>query len=88
MSKKAKLTPAEKAWVKQLNKLLAECPSDRIGFATIGDSEVTLFDVTRYNEICDRVDKEHDEFIPAAQRIGAVFDEVLTFPNQVESTAG
>ncbi|CAM6581360.1 hypothetical protein RZP94_22595 [Citrobacter freundii] len=88
MIKQAKLTTAEKAWAKKLNKLLAECPSNRIGFATIGDCEVTLFDVTRYGEICDLVDDEHVEFIPAAMRIGAAFDEVLTFPNQVESTAG
>lgn len=46
------------------------------GFATIGDCEVTLFDVTRYGEICDLVDNEHAEFIPAAMRIGATFDEV------------
>ncbi|EAA4446372.1 hypothetical protein DPE66_10105 [Salmonella enterica subsp. enterica] len=84
----ATLTKQEKAWVKKLNKLLAECPSNRIAFATIGDCDVTLFDVTRYGEICDLVDKEHDEFIPAALRIGAAFNEFLTFPNQVESTAG
>ncbi|MGU6743947.1 hypothetical protein ACV2F4_07880 [Salmonella enterica subsp. houtenae serovar 6,7:z4,z24:-] len=77
----AALTKQEKTWVRKLNKLLAECPS-------IGDCDVTLFDVTRYGEICDLVDKEHDEFIPAAMRIGATFNEFLTFPNQVESTAG
>lgn len=84
----ATLTKQEKAWVKKLNKLLAECPSNRIAFATIGDCDVTLFDVTRYGEICDLVDKGLDEFIPAAMRIGAAFNEYLTFPNQVESTAG
>ncbi|EIQ2726679.1 hypothetical protein LUZ32_001570 [Salmonella enterica] len=79
----ATLTKQEKAWVRKLNKLLAECPSNRIAFATIGDCEVT-----RYGDICDLVDNEHDEFIPAAMRIGAAFNECLTFPNQVESTAG
>lgn len=85
---KAKLTPAEKAWVKKLNKMLAECPSDRIGFATTGDCDVTLFDIARYTEICEKMDRGHYDFIPAAQNLGAAFDEVLTFPNQVESTAG
>ncbi|EIQ1566484.1 hypothetical protein ACVZ7L_004579 [Salmonella enterica subsp. enterica serovar Braenderup] len=84
----ATLTKQEKAWVKKLNKLLAECPSNRIAFATTGDCEVSLFDVTRYDEIFDEVDKGKSEFIPAAMRIVAAFNESLTFPNQVESTAG
>lgn len=83
----ATLTKQEKP-VKKLNKLLAECPSNRIAFATTGDCEVSLFDVTRYDEIFDEVDKGKSEFIPAAMRIGAAFNEYLTFPNQVESTAG
>ncbi|ECC3629195.1 hypothetical protein JJH17_002494 [Salmonella enterica subsp. enterica serovar Weltevreden] len=85
---KAKLTPAEKAWVKKLNKLLAECPSDRIAFATTGDCDVSLFDVTLYDDIFNEVESRGGEFIPSAGRIGALFDEVLTFPNQVESTTG
>lgn len=84
----ATLTKEERTWVKKLNKLLTQCPSKRIAFATIGDCDVTLFDVTRYDEICDAVDNGSSDFIPSAYRIGAVFDEVLTFPNQVESTAG
>lgn len=53
----ATLTKQEKAWVKKLNKLLAECPSDRIGFATIGDSDVFMFDLTRYDEISSKLDR-------------------------------
>lgn len=53
----ATLTKQEKAWVKKLNRLLAECPSNRIAFATTGDCEVSLFDVTRYDEIFDEVEK-------------------------------
>ncbi|EDA9019369.1 ead/Ea22-like family protein [Salmonella enterica] len=34
------------------------------------------------------VEKRDAEFIAAAMRIGAAFNEYLTFPNQVESTAG
>lgn len=83
-----KLTKAEKAWVKQLNALLAKCPSKRLAFATIGDCDVSIFDVTRYNDICDEQEQNGGEFIPAANRIDALFDERLNFPNQVESTAG
>lgn len=82
------LTIAERKWVEKVNKLLAQCPSKRIAFATIGDCDVTLFDVTRYHEICEALDNGACDFIPAADSIGATFDEVLRFPNQVESTAG
>ncbi|EAX1415045.1 hypothetical protein CRR83_06060 [Salmonella enterica subsp. enterica serovar Schwarzengrund] len=84
----ATLTKQEKAWVKKLNKLLAECPSDRIGFATIGDSDVFMFDLTRYDEIISKLDRGGWDFMPAAQHIGAKFDEVLRFPANVESTSG
>lgn len=84
----ATLTKEEKAWVKKLNTMLANCPSTRLAFATIGDKEVSIFDVTRYDDVCDEVDNNGGEFIPCADRIGALFDEVLNFPNQVESTAG
>lgn len=84
----AKLTSAEKKWVTRLNKLLAECPSDRIGSATIGDCNVMLFDATRVTEICNHLDRHGGEFISAAISIDAAFDENLNFPNPVESTAG
>lgn len=84
----AKLTKAEMAWVKQLNTLLAACPSKRLGFATTGDCDVSIFDVRQYNAICDEQQDNGGEFISAAARIGALFDERLDFPNQVESTAG
>jgi len=84
----AKLTKEEKAWVKKLNRVLAECPSKRIGFATIGDCDVFLFDVTRMDEIYKLLQRNNMDFMPAAARIGAQFDETLTFPQAVESTAG
>ncbi|MEV4977422.1 hypothetical protein MRBLME3_000497 [Enterobacter ludwigii] len=82
------LTKQEKAWVKKLNKILAECPSNRLAFATTGDCDVSIFNEPQYCAICDEQEKNGGEFISAASRIGALFDEVLSFPNQVESTAG
>ncbi len=84
----AKLTKAEMAWVNKLNTLLAQCPSKRLGFATTGDCDVSIFDVRQYSAICDEQHENGGEFISAAERIGALFDERLNFPNQVESTAG
>jgi len=84
----ATLTKQEKDWVNKLNKLLAECPSKRLAFATTGDSDVSIFNQPQYGAICDEQENNGGEFISAAARIGALFDEVLSFPNQVESTAG
>ncbi|MBL5913962.1 hypothetical protein JBO41_17525 [Enterobacter asburiae] len=84
----ATLTIQEKAWVKKLNKLLAQCPSKRLAFATTGDCDVSIFNQQQYGAICDEQEINGGEFISAASRIGALFDEVLNFPNQVESTAG
>lgn len=84
----ATLTKQEKAWVKKLNKLLAQCPSKRLAFATTGDCDVSIFNQTQYDAICDEQENNGGEFISSAARIGALFDEVLNFPNQVESTAG
>ncbi|MCC2917696.1 hypothetical protein [Enterobacter hormaechei] len=84
----ATLTKQEKIWVKKLNKLLAQCPSKRLAFATTGDCDVSIFNQTHYDAICDEQENSGGEFISAAARIGALFDEVLSFPNQVESTAG
>lgn len=84
----SKLTKAEKAWVDGLNKMLAACPSDRIGFATIGDRDVTLFDMSYLGAIGKELDRGGNDFVPTAAKLGATFSEVLNFPNPVESTAG
>ncbi|HAV1601556.1 TPA: hypothetical protein JG832_002446 [Enterobacter hormaechei subsp. xiangfangensis] len=85
---KAKLTAVERDWVKRMQKLLSECPSSRIGFATIGDAEVFLFDVKFYDDICHKLDHGGGDFLPIAQNMGATFEESLHFPNPVESTSG
>lgn len=83
----SELTQAERKWVRDLQKVLDKCPSDRIGFYTIGDSDVSLFDKCKESQINDRQDRGMD-FGPAATVVGARFDEVLQFPSNVYSTAG
>lgn len=46
----AELTAAEKKWVKQVNALLAKCPSKRLGFYTIGDNDVMLYDAEQFED--------------------------------------
>ncbi|MGF6996847.1 hypothetical protein [Paraburkholderia sp. GAS32] len=83
----SELTQAERKWVQDVQKVLNKCPSERIGFYTIGDCNVSLFDKTKEDQIAARQDRGED-FGPAATAVGAVFDEDLLFPNGVYSTAG
>lgn len=80
------LSAAEAKWLKKLNKLLAECPSERIGFYTIGDPAVEMYDLGRQAEIDELMDKGKD-FSPSAEKLGAKLG-TLRFPSCVHSTAG
>ena len=40
------LTKQEAAWIKKLQKVLRECPSERLGFYVTGDPMVTIYDRT------------------------------------------
>lgn len=85
----ADLTREELAWLKRLQKVMDDCPSSRIGFYTVGDSEVNLYDASKDAEI----DKIHDsmrsgEFCGAVEQAGASFYACLRFPSSVRSTAG
>ena len=83
------LTKAEKAWLTEVQEVLNRCPSKRIAFFTIGDSDVHLHDATREGEISNYLDNEGGEWCTAAENIGANFGGAyLRFPNCVHSTAG
>jgi hypothetical protein len=78
-------TREEALWVKKIQKLLNGCPSDRLGFYTIGDNDITIFDNTVFDEndydndklgFCQIVDMNN-------ARLGS-----LDFPSGVLSTAG
>lgn len=77
------MTSEEKKWVKRLQKVLNECPSDRIGFYTIGDPTVSLYDTNANDEI-DRLDID---FGLAVHELDAYLGEII-FPSCVHSTAG
>lgn len=78
------LTKEEKAWVKRLNKLLAQCPSDRMRFFTIGDSEIFIAN----NDTAEQWDLANGDPLLNAQRQGSVADESIHFPNAVEGVCG
>lgn len=81
----SKLTKKEKAWIDEVNELLARCPSpQKIGFFTVGDSAVGLYDLRFDKEICD----SNDDLVVIAQRKGWLFDERLLFPSPVNGVCG
>ncbi len=59
------VTKEEKKWLKKLEKLLMNPPSDRIGFYTIGDNDIMAYDMLKEhlfdedNYFCSEVEK-HD----------------------------
>lgn len=82
----AKLTKAEKKWLDELQEVLNRCTSKRLGFATSGDRDITVYDVSFSDLIFKMLEREGGDYIPTADKLGAVFG-VINFPAPVESTA-
>jgi hypothetical protein len=83
----SELTPEEAAWVKKMNALLKKCPSDRLGFYTIGDPRVEIYDRSFEGEIDDIMMNSNKDFGPTVDEVGARLG-TLKFPNNVAATAG
>lgn len=79
-----KLTKEEKAWVKRVNKSLAECPSDRLRFFTIGYATIYIAD----KDTAEQWDIDNTDPLSEAQRHGAVAEETIEFPSDVEGVCG
>lgn len=82
----AKLTKKEQAWVDELQDVLNRCPSKRLGFATSGDHDITVYDSSFSDAIFVVMEREGGDYIPTATKLGSVFG-VINFPAPVESTA-
>ncbi|WP_248884299.1 hypothetical protein [Escherichia coli] len=81
----AKLTKKEQAWIDEVNAVLARCPSpEKIGFFTIGDPVISLYDLRHDKEISDT----DDDLVRVAQQNGWIFDERLEFPSAVNGVCG
>ena len=86
----ATLNKKERAWIDELQAVLDRCPSPKkIGFYTIGDPNINLYDLRRIDEVMEALDsRQSSDWCIAVQDIGAGFDEHIDFPSAVESTAG
>lgn len=79
-----KLTKAERAWVKKLNKHLSECPSSRLTFYAMGDRDISIVDGDHTEEI----DAILDDPLRIAQAKGWIADETISFPSNVSAVCG
>ncbi|MBO9427887.1 hypothetical protein [Sulfitobacter sp. R18_1] len=81
------LTREEKKWLEDVQNLLDKCPSDRLGFFTIGDANLTVYDRRKDLEIDDIQDTKRRDFCNAVEDVDARITQ-LTFPSSVHSTSG
>lgn len=83
-----KLTAAEQKWIDDLNTLLAKCPSKRLGFYTIGDRDVYVYDFTKEKKIEALMDRRASMDYPTAVNELDAGVDTLVFPNNVHSVSG
>jgi len=82
------LTKEEKAWIKKVEKLLLNPPSNRMGLYTIGDPELTVYDLTKLIDIHESMDSnESSDFCVAVDKLDARLGGIKTKMN-IMSTAG
>lgn len=81
------ITAEEARWIKRLQKVLRECPSDRLGFYTIGDPSIEIYDKRFDQEIGDIQASGDIDFCQAVERLDVHIGRVV-FPSNVQSTVG
>jgi len=70
----SKLTKKERDWIAELQSVLDKCPSRRLGFFTIGDKDVTVYDLDKRGEIdALQYRKGNYDFCTAVQELDAGF---------------
>lgn len=88
MSNILPLTSEEKKWLKKLQKVLNECPSNRMESYTTGDNCITIYDISANDsEEAENLARDNNDWCNV---IDATDTELasITFPFAVLSTAG
>lgn len=83
----AKLNKKERAWLDELQEVLNRCPSERLGFFTIGDPRIYVYDRSKDKEIDAHQDRNGRDFCHSVDALNAGFCD-LDFPAAIHSTAG
>lgn len=85
----SKLTQADIKWLARVQKALNSQPKNsKVAFYTIGDNNISAYDVSKVGKIFDEIDRENMDFGPSAISIDADYGDSLWFKYPVESTAG
>lgn len=83
----AKLTKQERIWLTRLQDVLSACPSNRLGFFTSGDRDVTVYD-RRLDPTIESIESDgRYTFGQAAYQSDAVVGFVV-FPANVHAVQG
>lgn len=80
------MTKEERKWVAKLNKMLANPPSTRLGFFTIGDNYISMYNTEVLPADSPLLD--NTDLIGVANSAGALFGEVIYFPDSVQGVCG
>ncbi|MEG5932480.1 hypothetical protein UXN85_20655 [Enterobacter hormaechei] len=86
VKQKAKLTKKELAWIDELQEVIDRCPSPgKIGFYTIGDPKIHLYDLRKE----DQISALDDDLVHVIQNNGWAFEEAdIDFPSAVNGVCG
>jgi hypothetical protein len=81
-----KMTKEEAKWLDEVQDVLNRCPSKRLGFYTIGDPTVFVFDKKAHDKVCDHMDQR--DLVQQLAIAGTGFEEYLFFPAAVDGVCG
>ncbi|AQT06279.1 hypothetical protein [Acetobacter persici] len=89
-NQKMRLTNEEKEWMKRLQAVLSDRPSNRLGFFTVGDASLYVYDKTKEADISRHIDEAPKgmDFSKAVDAVGGGVVRILVFPSEVHSVAG
>jgi hypothetical protein len=71
-----KPTKAEAAWMKKVEKLLMNPPSDRIGLYTIGDCNMSVYDRQQEAELNSLMDESDLDFCQVVNELDASLGDI------------
>lgn len=83
----AKLNKKERAWLDELQEVLNRCPSKNLGFYTVGDPMLHVYDRRKERQLDDYMDRHGLDFCKCARALDAGFCD-LYFPAAIHSTVG
>ncbi|EMH9510352.1 hypothetical protein ACPS97_003714 [Providencia rettgeri] len=81
----AKLTKKELAWIEKVQKVLDECPSERIGFYALGENELHLYNKEGESGYVERsLPSRQYGFVESVCNSDADFGHFIMLPSDIE----